>query len=177
MIFMGKVFRIALVVVAVLFVVGSVGRCGKGSNSSSSQKEESASTQQSSSKDEKAEEEAKAEAEKKAKAEEEAKAKAEAEEQSRREAEEQAKREAEEQGRNEEKPSGGAGSQDFNIQDDENLEDRPYGNPERTVYVTKSGHAYHSSRNCPTLARSKNIIETTVDEARSTGHDPCDVCC
>ena len=46
-----------------------------------------------------------------------------------------------------------------------------------TYYFTKSGKSYHTTKNCPTLSRSKNILEGTIKEAISQGKsDPCDRC-
>ena len=124
-----------------------------------------------------AEEKAKREAEEQAKREAEEQAKREAEEQAKREAEEQAKREAEEQARAEAEAAASAGSSDFDIQGGDNYEDRAYGHAGQTVYVTPNGHSYHSRKGCPTLSRSKNILEMTIENAVSEGRDPCDVCC
>lgn len=65
----------------------------------------------------------------------------------------------------------------------------PYGttiNPDATAvteaktyvyYVPASSYAYHSSRSCRTLSRSKNIAKTTVKKARNKlGLSPCKVC-
>lgn len=59
------------------------------------------------------------------------------------------------------------------------LEPEPQPEPEQeqTCWVTKSGRSYHLQRSCSTLSRSKNLNEMTVDEAKSQGYEPCDVCC
>lgn len=47
----------------------------------------------------------------------------------------------------------------------------------RGVFFTKSGKSYHYDSSCKTLARSKNILSGTLQEAINSGHaDPCDVC-
>ncbi len=44
-------------------------------------------------------------------------------------------------------------------------------------YVPASSYAYHSSKKCRTLRRSKNIAKTTVKKARrKLGLRPCKVC-
>jgi len=46
-----------------------------------------------------------------------------------------------------------------------------------TYYFTPNGKSYHSSKNCSTLSRSKNILEGTLSEAIAQGKsDPCDRC-
>lgn len=42
------------------------------------------------------------------------------------------------------------------------------------VYWTPNGKSYHTTRNCPTLSRSKTILEGSVAESGKT--DPCDRC-
>ena len=44
----------------------------------------------------------------------------------------------------------------------------------KIVYWTPKGKSYHSRRNCPTLSRSKTILEGTIQE--SGKNDPCDKC-
>ena len=44
----------------------------------------------------------------------------------------------------------------------------------QTVYVTPKGKKYHSTRNCRTLSRSKNIIPIDISEVG--GRTPCKVC-
>ncbi len=44
------------------------------------------------------------------------------------------------------------------------------------VYYVRDGKRYHSSAHCRTLARSKNIQETTLEEAKEKGLTPCKVC-
>ena len=43
------------------------------------------------------------------------------------------------------------------------------------VYVTSSGKKYHV-RSCRTIARSKQVSELTVEQARARGYEPCKVC-
>jgi len=45
---------------------------------------------------------------------------------------------------------------------------------DRIVYWTASGKSYHYDKNCPTLARSKNILQGKASECPKT--DPCDKC-
>ena len=42
------------------------------------------------------------------------------------------------------------------------------------VYWTPNGKSYHTTPNCPTLSRSKTILEGTLEESGKT--DPCDRC-
>ncbi len=49
----------------------------------------------------------------------------------------------------------------------------PPGNS-RIVYWTPNGKSYHSRKNCPTLSRSKTILEGTI--AQSGKSDACDKC-
>jgi len=44
------------------------------------------------------------------------------------------------------------------------------------VYYTKNGKKYHDSKDCPSLARSKNIQQTTLGEATDSFRDACDKC-
>lgn len=44
------------------------------------------------------------------------------------------------------------------------------------VYITPTGQKYHSTKNCPTLSRSKTISAISLAEAKSRGYDPCKVC-
>lgn len=46
---------------------------------------------------------------------------------------------------------------------------------ERYVYVTPKGKKYHY-QDCSTLARSKRIIQLTINEAKGKGYTPCKVC-
>lgn len=43
-----------------------------------------------------------------------------------------------------------------------------------TVYWTPNGKSYHTTKGCPTLSRSKTILEGSVQE--SGKNDPCDKC-
>lgn len=46
-----------------------------------------------------------------------------------------------------------------------------------TVYWTPNGSSYHSTQNCPSLSRSKNIESGTVTQAINSGHgNPCSRC-
>lgn len=47
-------------------------------------------------------------------------------------------------------------------------------NSSSTVYWTPNGKSYHTTKNCPTLSRSKTILEGTIEE--SGKYDPCDRC-
>ena len=44
------------------------------------------------------------------------------------------------------------------------------------VYYTPKGEKYHATKDCPTLARSKTINETTLGEATDSFRDACDKC-
>jgi competence protein ComEC len=47
----------------------------------------------------------------------------------------------------------------------------------KKVYYTPSGKSYHYSKDCSALAKSKTILEGTLDTALSSGHsDPCNIC-
>ncbi len=55
--------------------------------------------------------------------------------------------------------------------------EQPKQNNNKTVYFTPKGKSYHYSKSCRTLARSKTILEGTLEDAVNSGHsDPCDVC-
>ena len=43
-----------------------------------------------------------------------------------------------------------------------------------TVYWTPNGKSYHTTKSCPTLSRSKTILEGTISESGKS--DPCDKC-
>lgn len=43
-----------------------------------------------------------------------------------------------------------------------------------TVYFTPNGKSYHSRKDCPTLSRSKTILESPLSECGKS--DPCDRC-
>lgn len=47
--------------------------------------------------------------------------------------------------------------------------------PYDTVYITRTGAKYHY-RDCRTLARSRQIYEITVQEAKNRGYTACKVC-
>lgn len=47
-------------------------------------------------------------------------------------------------------------------------------NSSKIVYWTPNGKSYHSRKNCPTLSRSKTILEGTLEESGKA--DPCDKC-
>lgn len=47
-------------------------------------------------------------------------------------------------------------------------------NSSEIVYWTPNGKSYHTTKNCPTLSRSKTILEGTISE--SGKNDPCDRC-
>lgn len=44
-----------------------------------------------------------------------------------------------------------------------------------TVYVTKSGHAYHCS-SCGTIKKSKHVYSMSKSEAESKGYSRCSKC-
>ena len=46
----------------------------------------------------------------------------------------------------------------------------------KTVYCTPSGKSYHSTRACKTLARSKSVIEISLENAQAKNLKPCKVC-
>lgn len=51
------------------------------------------------------------------------------------------------------------------------------GDLSRTAYWTRSGKSYHFSRECPSLSRSKNIYEGTLQDALNANKtDPCNNC-
>ena len=47
---------------------------------------------------------------------------------------------------------------------------------EETVYITKSGKAYHKSESCSGLRSSKNISAVTLEEGVERGRKPCSIC-
>lgn len=44
------------------------------------------------------------------------------------------------------------------------------------VYFTQSGKKYHSETSCRSLARSKNILNCSLEEAKKRGLEPCKFC-
>lgn len=50
----------------------------------------------------------------------------------------------------------------------------PPSNNNEIVYWTPNGKSYHTTKNCPTLSRSKTIYEGTIAQSGKT--DPCDKC-
>ena len=50
-----------------------------------------------------------------------------------------------------------------------------FAGPYDTVYITRTGAKYHY-RNCRTLARSRQIHEINIQEAKSRGYTACKVC-
>ena len=69
-------------------------------------------------------------------------------------------------------------SQDVLVKTEIVLPDDPAPTPDPgIVYWTPGGSVYHSTAECPTLARSQNIQSGTVAEAKAAGKDnPCKVC-
>ena len=53
-------------------------------------------------------------------------------------------------------------------------ENRSSSNSSAVVYWTPNGKSYHTTKNCPTLSRSKTILSGTINE--SGKNDPCDRC-
>ena len=53
-------------------------------------------------------------------------------------------------------------------------ESQSSANSSEIVYWTPNGKSYHTTKNCPTLSRSKTILEGTISE--SGKNDPCDRC-
>lgn len=53
-------------------------------------------------------------------------------------------------------------------------ESQSSANSSQIVYWTPNGKSYHTTKNCPTLSRSKTILEGTISE--SGKNDPCDRC-
>lgn len=53
-------------------------------------------------------------------------------------------------------------------------ESQSSANSSEIVYWTPNGKSYHTTKNCPTLSRSKTILEGTISE--SGKYDPCDRC-
>lgn len=51
-----------------------------------------------------------------------------------------------------------------------------YADEGEAVYFTQSGKKYHSSTSCRSLARSKNILNCSLDEAKKKGLEPCKFC-
>lgn len=47
----------------------------------------------------------------------------------------------------------------------------------QTYYYTPNGKSYHTTKDCPTLSRSKTILNDTLDNIKAKGKtDPCDKC-
>ena len=46
----------------------------------------------------------------------------------------------------------------------------------QTVYITKTGSKYHSSKNCTGLNNANTIYESTLQEAQQKGLKPCITC-
>lgn len=46
----------------------------------------------------------------------------------------------------------------------------------KKVYYVVDGEKYHSTKNCRTLSRSKNIKKTTLKKAKKSGLEACKVC-
>lgn len=44
----------------------------------------------------------------------------------------------------------------------------------QTVFITPKGKKYHSTRNCPSLSRSKTILEINISEVGF--REPCKRC-
>ena len=53
-------------------------------------------------------------------------------------------------------------------------ESQSSANSSAIVYWTPNGKSYHTTKNCPTLSRSKTILDGTISE--SGKNDPCDRC-
>ena len=53
-------------------------------------------------------------------------------------------------------------------------ENQSSSNSSAVVYWTPNGKSYHTTKNCPTLSRSKTILSGTINE--SGKNDPCDRC-
>ena len=49
-------------------------------------------------------------------------------------------------------------------------------NQSSTVYYTPNGKKYHSTPNCPTLSRSRNVYAASLSDARASGRTACKVC-
>ncbi len=47
---------------------------------------------------------------------------------------------------------------------------------DRTVYITKTGSKYHSTKECSGLNRAKNIYSCSESEAKSEGLTKCSIC-
>ena len=45
-----------------------------------------------------------------------------------------------------------------------------------TCYVTPTGQKYHSNDHCSGLNGSKNLTPMTVEQARNSGYEACDIC-
>lgn len=130
-----------------------------------------------------AEEKKKAEQEAKRKAEEEARIKAEqeakqkAEEEARIKAEQEAQRQAEEQARikaeQEAQRQAALAAQQQNAQQSQSSSQQQVQTG-GTVYWVASGEVYHSTPDCPTLGRSKNIYSGSIAESGKSR--PCKVC-
>lgn len=53
----------------------------------------------------------------------------------------------------------------------------PQNNNNRLVYYVPKGKSYHYNKNCPTLSRSKTILEAPLQDVINMGKsDPCDKC-
>ncbi len=46
----------------------------------------------------------------------------------------------------------------------------------KVYYVPGSSYAYHSSKRCRALSRSKNIKKRSVKKAKRAGLKPCKIC-
>lgn len=45
-----------------------------------------------------------------------------------------------------------------------------------TVYITKTGSKYHSTKSCSGLSMAKRIYESTLEDAENEGLEPCLKC-
>ncbi len=45
-----------------------------------------------------------------------------------------------------------------------------------TVYITKTGSKYHSTKSCSGLSMAKRIYESTLEDAENEGLEPCSKC-
>ena len=61
-----------------------------------------------------------------------------------------------------------------NVNNNSQNESQGSANSSATVYWTPNGKSYHTTKNCPTLSRSKTILEGAIEE--SGKYDPCDRC-
>ena len=126
-----------------------------------------------------AEQEAKQKAEEEARIQAEQEAKQKAEEEARIQAEQEAKQKAEEEARIQaEQEAKQKAEEEARIQAEQETQNQTSSQQQvqtgETVYWVASGDVYHSTPNCPSLSRSKNIYSGSISESGKSR--PCKVC-